>query len=162
MTAQAAERLKYKGDELMMCSCPLGGYLISSPKEWSFAAWSSACWRGYIGRWEVIDGRLYLTELNGDLKSGESVTLETMFPGYADGVFAHWFSGTVRCPQGKLLNYIHGGFASTYEKDLFLEFKSGVLVSENTVVNGVAEEGASEGYALAGFTVFGKESAENE
>ena len=25
-----------------------------------------------------------------------------------------WYSGTIRLPQGKLLNYVHGGYGSTY------------------------------------------------
>ena len=38
-----------------------------------------------------------------------------------------------------MLNYVHGGYASQYEQDLFIEVVRGVVVSERLVVNGVAE-----------------------
>jgi hypothetical protein len=52
------------------------------------------------------------------------------------------------------LNYVHGGYASTYEKDLFLTFSKGVLVSERTVVNGQSQEPGPEGYGVAAFTTY--------
>ena len=39
-----------------------------------------------------------------------------------------WYSGTIRLPQGKLLNYVHGGYGSTYEQDVLLHIEQGVLV----------------------------------
>ena len=39
-----------------------------------------------------------------------------------------WYSGTIRLPQGKLLNYVHGGYGSTYEQDVLLHIELGVLV----------------------------------
>jgi hypothetical protein len=45
-------------------------------------------------------------------------------------------TGEYRCPMGKLLNYVHMGYASLHEKDLFLAFKQGELVSERVVENG--------------------------
>ena len=35
----------------------------------------------------------------------------------------------MRIPHGKMMKYIHQGYASLYEKELFLRFESGVLVS---------------------------------
>jgi hypothetical protein len=62
----------------------------------------------------------------------------------------------LRCPRGKLLNYVHGGYASTYEEDLFIAVEKGVVTGERLLVNGKGEEGATEGYTLAGATFFGK------
>lgn len=162
MTAQVSEVLLFEGKELQMCACPLSGYLSNSPKNWSFLGYSSACWRGYVGTWEVVENRLYLKALDGLLRNEEEANLETLFPDYPNGVFAHWYSGTVRCPQGKLLNYVHGGFASTYEQDLFLEFKQGVLVSQKTVINGEGKDDAPEGYGVAAFMVFPRQGDTNE
>jgi len=55
-----------------------------------------------------------------------------------------------------LLNYVHGGFASTYEKDLFLQVRRGVVLQERVVVNGQGEPQAPQEYLLAGMTTFGK------
>lgn len=44
-------------------------------------------------------------------------------------IFADWFSRDIRIPLGELLEYVHNGYSSTYEKDMFLEFQNGVLVN---------------------------------
>jgi hypothetical protein len=53
-----------------------------------------------------------------------------------------------------MLDYVHMGYASTYEKDLYFQFSKGVLVSTRTVTNGVGEKGDPEGYGVAAFTTF--------
>jgi hypothetical protein len=162
MTAQVTEKLIIDGKQLAMCSEPLGILLMQNmgPK---FMAQSSACWRGYVGTWELKQDsdekkRLYLISINGLLESGENATLEKLFPDNPEGVFAHWFSGTIRCPDGKLLNYVHGGYASTYERDYLYEFDKGVLISESIVENGHSDNpDASEGYQVAAFTTFARD-----
>jgi hypothetical protein len=62
------------------------------------------------------------------------LTVDFLFPGQKE-VFASWFTGTIRIPQGKQLNYIHAGYMSVYEEDLFLEFEAGILKSTNIVDN---------------------------
>lgn len=154
MTAQIAEVLRYKGNDLSMCTCPLNGYLANTPRRVSFDESCSALWRGYIGTWGIIDNRLYLLGLSGFYDGGKALNLGTLFPDYPDGVFAHWFTGFIRCPRGKLLNYEHMGFASTYEEDIVLEFKSGVFVDEAVTRHGKGQENAPDGYAIGGYTSF--------
>lgn len=162
MTAQVTEKLIIDGKKLAMCSEPLRIILLQN-KGPQFMAQCSACWRGYVGTWEIKKDsdekkRLYLISINGSLKSGEEASLEKLFPGNPKGVFAHWFSGTIRCPDGKLLNYVHGGYASTYEKDYFYEFDKGVLTGESVVENGHSDNpDASEGYQVAAFTTFARD-----
>lgn len=127
MTAQFAERLLYQGENYAMCTNPLTDYFELGGDQPRFVATSTALWRGYIGSWEIVDKRLYLVALEGVLQGGASATLETVFPGFPDRVFAHWYSGTVRLPRGELLNYVHGGYASTFEMDILLDFERGIL-----------------------------------
>lgn len=47
-------------------------------------------------------------------------------------VFADWFTGKIRIPIGDTVAYVHGGYASIQEGDMFLEFENGVLVNEYT------------------------------
>jgi hypothetical protein len=49
-----------------------------------------------------------------------------MFPGQKE-VVADWFTGHVIVPDGKLVNYVRMGYASTYEKYIILTVKSGVV-----------------------------------
>ncbi len=39
---------------------------------------SSACWRGYRGKWQIHNGKLYLTELRSPL--GRKIALSRLFP----------------------------------------------------------------------------------
>lgn len=155
MTAQISEGLIYEGQQLSMCTNPLGDYFAMGGNRPSFENNCTALWRGYVGTWEIIDGRLYLIKLRGDLEGGGEASLATIFPDYPDRVFAHWYSGTIRIPQGKLLNYVHMGYGSTYEQDLFLEIEKGVLKNTRVRQNGHAEgDGGPEGYGIGGMTVF--------
>ena len=60
--------------------------------------------------------------------------MDYLFPGQ-EKVFADWYSGEIRVPQGKLLEYIHLGFASVYEKDLFLKIEAGQVVGKREIDN---------------------------
>lgn len=154
MTAQISEMLRYQGQELSMCTCPLNGYLANTAHKIRLDDFCTALWRGYVGTWEVIEGRLYLLGLSGSYDGGKELSLANLFPDYPDGVFTHWFTGQIRCPRGRLLKYVHMGYASTYEEDLILEFKAGVLVGERVETHGQGRKEASEGYRVAGYTAF--------
>jgi len=161
MTAQASEKLIYKGETLSLCSQPLGHFLEMAAIPWRFVAPSTALWRGYVGTWCVEGDRLYLAKLGGWVKEHEladrkQVGLDALFPDYPDGVFAHWFTGELRCPRGALVEYVHGGFLSTYEEDLFLRVQRGIVLDERVIRNGIAIPAAPEGYSLAAMTIVGK------
>ena len=135
MTAQTPEKLTYNGEQYAMCTEPLGEFVAMGGKLPEFVWPHTACWRGYIGEWEITEDRLYLVGLEGALTDGTKANIESVFPGYSDRVFAHWYSGTIRLPQGELLDYVHGGYLSTYERDLLLTFEKGVLVGTETRKN---------------------------
>ncbi len=63
MTAQSPERIVYMGKKLSMCTEPLEDYFSKGGIRPSLQRSSTALWRRYIGSWEVVDDRLYLTEL---------------------------------------------------------------------------------------------------
>ena len=155
MTAQIAEKLRYQGEVVAMCTNPLSDYFAMGGFNPRFVSNSTALWRGYVGRWEIADGRLYLVELRGTLDDGTEASVATIFPGFPDRVFAHWYSGTIRIPQGKQLEYVHMGYGSTFERDLFLDVERGVVKNTRVRHNGTAEsESAPEGYEVGAMTVF--------
>ena len=155
MTAQIVEKLRYQSEDVAMCTNPLSDYFAMGGTNPRFESNCTALWRGYVGSWEIVDDRLYLICLNGTLEDGTQASLETIFPGYPDRVFAHWYSGTIRLPQGKQLEYVHMGYSSTFERDLFLNVERGVVVATRVQHNGVAEsDGTPEGYEVGAMTVF--------
>lgn len=158
MTAQIAENLCFEGVMLRMCDTPLDSYFSFGGRrpEPGFDCYScTALWRGYVGSWEITNDRLYLVDLSGTLRDGTDVCLATLFPDYPDRVFAHWYSGELRIPEGKLLNYVHMGFGSRYERDLILSIRNGILLSRKTRINGHAGvNGGPTGYGVGAMTVF--------
>lgn len=154
MTAQIAERLIYDGQEHALLSNPLTSYFEQGGVKPDFRATSTANWRGYVGTWEVLGDRLYLVSLKGWLRGGEEVNLETVFPGFPERVFAHWFTGQLRIPQGRQLQYVHMGYGSTYERDVMLSVRHGVLLQKDVVTHGEAQEGAPDGYRVGAMTVW--------
>jgi len=64
-------------------------------------------------------------------------TLDRLFPGkFKDGkVEADWFSGELRVPKGKLLQYVHMGYGSSYEQELIITVDKGVVVRQVLVDN---------------------------
>ena len=143
MTAQVSEKLLYEGKSIFLFSEPLALYLMQN--QIRFTSPHTANWRGYVGTWEIIktEGveRLYLVGIEAHKDYETILTLPDLFPGF-DKVFAHWFTGELRCPQGDLVEYIHMGYASTYEYELFLEFKQGVLVHKYAIHNKPIEKPA--------------------
>lgn len=157
MTAQIAEKLRYRGEDVTMCTNPLSDYFAMGGVNPRFESNCTALWRGYVGSWEIIDDRLYLVGLNGKLEDGTNASLATIFPEFPDLVFAHWYSGTIRIPQGKQLEYVHMGYGSTFERDLFLDVERGVVVATRVRHNGTANsESALEGYEVGAMTVFSR------
>jgi len=136
MTAQFFERLIYKGKKVGMASEPLSIYLRGLKEPIKTSGINTACWRGYVGTWEIKENRLYLTGIETRDEQGNSVGIEYIFPGQKE-VFASWYSGELRIPTGELLEYMHAGYGSVFEKDIFLEIESGILVKERTVDNSI-------------------------
>jgi len=163
MTAQIGETLHYDGREHTMCSEPLGDYFALGGEKPAFLENCTALWRGYIGTWEIRDGRLYLVNIDARLQDGTKVTLADLFPGFPERVFAHWYSGTLRLPDGKQLLYVHMGYSSKYERDILVRIEKGVVRETEVRINGKQDDpDAPEGYSVDAMTVFHPESGERE
>ena len=119
---------------------PLAPFLEAMPFTYAFQDFCTVCWRRYVGHWEIIDGRLYLVKVMAHWEDATPVSLEQLFSGYTDKVFAHWFTGIIRCAQGKRLKYVHMGFGSTYEQDLLLYFTRGSLTKKQVRHNTTPEQ----------------------
>ena len=104
MTAQIGEKLIYDGRQVSMCSEPLGDYFAFGGRNPEFESNCTALWRGYVGTWEIVGDRLDIVSLSGTLKDGTEATLETVFPGYPDRVFAH--ISPVDSPSGVLARIV--------------------------------------------------------
>jgi len=98
---RALEESKSEGEEVL-CS------------ELDLILGSTACWRRYVGTWEVRDGQLFLTSIEGRFKLVGK-----------EPVLADWFMGVLRVPCGEMLAYVHMGFGSVYEEELHIHVERG-------------------------------------
>lgn len=85
---------------------------------------STACWRRYIGTWEIKDGCLYLVAITGQYKIVGD-----------EPILADWFTGVVRFPEGKLLHYVHMGFGSVYEFEMHIRIEKGKIMGFSVIDN---------------------------
>ncbi len=86
---------------------------------------TTACWRNYIGTWEIRDGQFFLKQVYGQYKIDGP-----------DPVPATWFSGCLVLPQG---NIIEGdpffGWDVVRERDLRIKIRKGKVVKQEIRVN---------------------------
>jgi hypothetical protein len=139
-TAQQGDKLLVDGKSYEIFTNPLEPYLEEHPgKLPKSEVVSTALWRGYVATWEVKDHKLLLMDV-GILKSvpeksgsGFSTELtsvmEQIFPGKKE-VFAEWYSGNIIIPDGKLVHYVHMGYASTYSKYILLRVEKGAVTRQ--------------------------------
>tara|TARA_R110000764_G_scaffold225295_1_gene314712 strand:- start:7309 stop:7785 length:477 start_codon:yes stop_codon:yes gene_type:complete len=131
MTAQVKEKLYSDGKEYGMATEPLKPYLEKLDNKPKFSLLNTGCWRGYVGKWEVLNNHLYIIDLFSQIEISNEIVevgLGYLFP-EQEKVFANWFSGSISLPHGNITKYVHAGYATEYEKQLFLEFENGILIN---------------------------------
>lgn len=131
-TAQIPDAIVVDGKEYSLNTNPLDRYLEglgdAAPR---FEATSTALWRGYIAGWELKDGKLFLRSISvpryarkgGERKSVEM--LRDLFPGDGE-VMAGWYSGALIIPDGRMVEYVHMGYGSTYERYIVALVRKGI------------------------------------
>ena len=63
---------------------------------------------------------------------GRPFTVDGLFPDETRPpeapVFAEWYSGELRIPEGEMIQYVHGGYGTTYERDRLILIERGRVV----------------------------------
>ena len=146
MTIQSSETLLYKGEEFELFTEPLDGLFEKLLPNYEPKMISTACWRGYLGTWSIENNKLYLIKIESVRNEDEEsdLCLSDLFPEAKEKVFAIWFNGTLRCPLGDMIEYVHGGYCSTFEQDLQIKIKNGFVKSEKVIKNKIATRDEEE------------------
>jgi hypothetical protein len=139
-TAQEGDILILNGRKYEIFTNPLRGYLDDHPGKLPRGdVISTANWRGYIATWEIKHNHLVLTDVR-TLQSVERQqgqrheseyrsVMAQMFPDQ-EAVTATWFSGHIIVPDGKLVHYVHMGYASTFERYILLRVEEGTVTRQ--------------------------------
>lgn len=130
MTPQIGEIFLLENEQYIIEELPLHPYFLRLKNPPYFTPPSPTCWRGYYGKWQMIDNKLYLINFRGYVDNFDEVDLHYLFPNQ-EQVEADWFSGVIKVPQGKVLLWSETLCASIYEEYLHLTFKNGLLTSYN-------------------------------
>jgi len=139
-TEQIPDILIWKNDTISLHSNPLGSYpklddlnLFGDQND----GYSTACWRGYIAEWKIIDNSLYLSNIYScDYAYSENkikADLKKLFPKLYDNgnVLANWYSGELSVPNGKLIHQE----LKIYESEWILNLKKGTIINEKKFDN---------------------------
>lgn len=138
-TAQAPDYLIIGKDTLKIHSNPLEKYFEKNPiPKGLITSISSGNWRGYIAYFKFIDNKLvveniYKEEYNKDEKNGYSTSFKSIYKelfGNQENFNCDFYSGLLICPYGKMLEYVHMGYSSIYEKYKLFEINSGINTRE--------------------------------
>ena len=146
-TAQQPDILIYKGKTYALFANPLESFYKSEKERPLFRVrpnvMSTGNWRGYVATWKIENNLLFLVKLDAWIcrdwngNTCRKVSLPRLFgKRYRKGkILADWFSGTLTMPDGKMLQYVHLGYGSVYERQITLEVKGAKVVAESTVDN---------------------------
>lgn len=133
-TAQIPDKIIYEGKEYALFTNPLEVYFSMHPdKRPESDLMSTALWRGYIASFELIDGQLFVTDIEIEVWNEEAKeaamksVIDDVFPDLADRTI-NWFSGMLTIPYGNMVSYIHMGYESLYENYILIQIKNGKFI----------------------------------
>jgi hypothetical protein len=131
MTAQISEKMIFEGNAYNMANAPLRSVLSRKKnRHLRLMPKSTACRRGYVGYWEIVEDRLFLKSFNAKLIDGTPFGMGDLFPDEPQPVFAQWYTGVLTLPYGEELKYVHSGFESIYEFSMHLKIENGRVVDK--------------------------------
>lgn len=138
-TAQFPDKIIYNGKEYALNSNPLEDYFEKNPdRRPKGGIMSTALWRGYVATFEILNSQLYLKDIEIEVRDSTSKenyktkwksVIKDVFPNQAQ-IKVDWLTGLLVIPHGKLVNYVHMGYGSTYKKYILLEIYKGDLKKE--------------------------------
>jgi hypothetical protein len=141
-TAQEPDVLIYNSKEYKLFSNPLESFYTDKETRPKFLVrphtTSTANWRGYVATWKLENDYLYLINIDAWLCEAadcQKAELKELFRDkeHDERVRADWFSGELRIPDGAMVEYVHMGYDSTYEREIILTIQSGQLISEKVI-----------------------------
>ena len=74
----------------------------------------------------------------------ENLGLTDLFASPTGAVFADWYTGEIRVPHGKMIEYVHAGYASKHERYLLINIVHGVVTSLRVIGSNEYEKERNE------------------
>lgn len=138
-TGQMADYLIIERDTFSLFSNPLEPYLQfkneRSINGVTLGMTSTACWRGYIATWRIQNDSLFLIRLIRGIELDSTIVFNLKEEFGKDKVYASWYTGTIMSPRGVLLQYIHSGYSSIHETEMYYRIWNGKIEATQTISN---------------------------
>ncbi|MCO7225989.1 hypothetical protein [Pleionea sp. CnH1-48] len=133
-TAQVPDTLLFQGKTHDLHVNPLSRFFEENPElkpESEVTVTSN--WRGYEATFSIVNDQLYVNDITV-LRKGffkwndirDVSVIRDVFPEKLDRRLK-WYSGLLISPKGKVVKYIHGGYASQFERYLLIRVKKGIV-----------------------------------
>jgi len=135
-TAQESDYIIINGKIESLNTNPLRPYLDMHPDSLPKTdIQSTGNWRGYVATWEIADDKLVLKKIeveysspaSDDSHSSSSRDVTPQLFADAGNTVATWYSGTLIIPKGEIVQYVHMGYGSTYDRYSIISVKDGLL-----------------------------------
>ena len=132
-TAQYPDKIIYNNKEYSLLTNPLEKFFDKNEdKVPKGGVISSALWRGYIATFEIVDNQLYVKDIQIQIEKNDDYewksVINEVFPDISERKL-DWFSGLLTLPFGKIINYVHMGYGSTYENYNLIEIANGKSIN---------------------------------
>jgi hypothetical protein len=132
-TAQYPDKIIYEGKEYQPHTNPMEPYFAKHPELRPHSG-STALWRGYVATFLITNKTLVVSDIqahhyakvNGETERSWKSVKKDVLPDGAQ-LALDWFTGILVLPHGKMVNYVHEGYGSTYSNYILLEIKKGKL-----------------------------------
>ena len=129
-TSQAPDYLISGSDTLKLFSNPLEDYFRTKPRPEIFDKMcSTACWRGYVSYFRLRNDSLFVENIYSCCDKKTPLSLDLVFTNIdvTKPIFANWVNRALVSPSGEILDYVHMGYMSIYEKETDYTFEHGIL-----------------------------------
>lgn len=135
-TAQKPDKIIFEGKEYILHSNPMEQYFEQFPdKRPESEILSTGLWRGYVATFIVKEDEIYLKDIEIQIDGEElnetynskwkSVIKELLTE--QEELKIDWLTGILVIPDGKMINYVHMGYASGYSNYILLEVENGIV-----------------------------------
>lgn len=143
-TGQIGDKLIYHGDTLVLFTNPMEEYLSKKSQrtinDYELNWTSTACYRGYIANWEIINDSLFLVSVQKGCQSENPQYFDLAVEFGTSRVFANWYTGKAIAIKGELLYYIHDAYESLYETEIEFQIEKGQVIGIKTYDNSKSKQ----------------------
>lgn len=130
-TAQYGDRLIIEKDTFWINSNPLEGYFDKKGNRTingeEMQGSCTALWRGYVATWKLQNDSFFLVRIQTDYCGNNPIDLDVKKEFGTNKVFASWVNQTIVQTKGELIQYVHMGYMSIYEQEIYYNFKNGKI-----------------------------------